>query len=78
MQIIPNGANPNESSFITKLAIEMMADQNNVYDGVDSFSPFKTEKHTIQVKRLGLLKTPSNIDPSYWVTPETAKKMQQF
>lgn len=78
MQIIPNGQNPGESSFITKLAVELLNQQNNSYNNDDSFSPVKTDIHTIQVKRLGLTKVPSNIDPSFWISPSTAKKIQQF
>ena len=78
MQIIPQGGTPNESSFLTKLALDLLNQDENVYDNDDSYSPIRTDTHTIQVKRLALMKTPSNIDPSFWVTPNTAKKLQQF
>jgi hypothetical protein len=80
MKITQNGQS--ENSFITKMAIDILAQQEKVFNAED-FSPQKTETHPIQIRKIGLLENLPNDIPE-WVTEESyvtylaAQKMQQF
>jgi|694.fasta_scaffold10192_1 hypothetical protein len=80
MKITQNGQS--ENSFITKMAIDILAQQDKVFNEED-FSPRKTETHYIQIKKIGLLENlpsdvPEWVTEESWVNPNTAQKLQQF
>ena len=79
MKIYPNGSSPDSSSFVTKMAIDMINEQER--NGLTSgdFSPTKTDKHTISLSRLAYDgELPEGVTAQFWTDSVIARKLQRF
>ena len=80
MEITPNGRSLTETSFLTKLALDLIEKQNQPepFDK-NNYSLRKTNQHTIQINKIGLVgDLPQGVTDYMWTTPENARKLQRF
>ena len=79
MKIHPNGSSPNDSSFVTKMAIDMINNQDRNGLRAEDFSPTKTDKHTISLSRLAFDgELPEGVTAQFWTDSVVARKLQRF
>lgn len=79
MEITPNGRSLTETSFLKKLAYDLIEKQSTQESNKEDYSTKQTDTHTIQIKRIGLLgDLPPGVTNEMWTTPENARKLQQF
>jgi hypothetical protein len=79
MKIHPNGSSPNDSSFVTKMAIDMINNQDRNGLRAEDFSPTKTDKHTISLSRLAFDgELPEGVTAQFWTDSVIARKLQRF
>ena len=79
MKIHPNGSSPNDSSFVTKMAIDMINNQDRNGLRAEDFSPTKTDKHTISLSRLAFEgELPEGVTAQFWTDSVIARKLQRF
>jgi hypothetical protein len=79
MKIHPNGSSPNDSSFVTKMAIDMINSQDRNGLRAEDFSPTKTDKHTISLSRLAFDgELPEGVTAQFWTDSVIARKLQRF
>lgn len=80
MEITPNGRSLTETSFLTKLALDLMQQQQTPNDlNKEDYSFHKTNQHTVQIIKIGLLgDLPQGVTDYMWTTPENARKLQKF
>ena len=79
MKIHPNGSSPYDTSFVTKLAIDMLNQQGQSELRKEDFSPVKTDKHTISLERLAYDgELPEGVTAQFWTDNVVARKLQRF
>lgn len=80
MEITPNGRSHTESSFLAKMALDLIKKQQTPSEiNKDDYSLAKTQKHTVQIIKIGLLgDLPQGVTDYMWTTPDNARKLQRF
>jgi hypothetical protein len=79
MKIYPNGHSQYQNSFVTKMAIDMINQQEQSEIKAEDFSPTKTDKHTIELSRLAFDgDLPEGVTAQFWTDAVIARKLQRF
>jgi hypothetical protein len=83
MRIEPIGNMRNEygidTSFVTKMAIDMINSESQSELTAEDFSPTKTDKHTISLSRLAYDgDLPEGVTSQFWTDSVVARRLQKF